>query len=209
MKKLIRITALILLGLVLLTYYKPTKYKSENLPFYEYTDILTGQEWRVVKVDNEINEFPINIFDRLSGSRYGEYIELRNELDTLEKVKEDNEEIHRNYNDSRYTGGLTLDDLGYNGGSTLNDWELTSLLHKEAQKRLKKQHDLYLDASNKAYDLKGEMKMWEGLLTTEAWELRNTVSIMRIVSIVALLLVIFYSKIFKLSKKVFSFIIND
>lgn len=207
--KTVKIVSLILLALISATYYHSIASKFDNHPFYTFKDIITGQEWEIVKVKNKRIEYPINVFDRMSDEEFKQYNEMKNDLERLNKIMSNNQDANDNYNNDRYTGGLTLDDLGINGGSTLSDWKVTTMLHEEVKKRLQTQQDLYLEADNKIDDLKSQMDDLSSQLTAEAWDLRNTVNNVRIFSIIALLLVIFSKKLLRLSKKIFSFIISD
>jgi peptidoglycan hydrolase CwlO-like protein len=209
MKKKIRIVLLILLALLASTYYQSIVNKVDNRTFYSYKDLITGQEWRVTNVNNKRIEHPINVFNRLSDEEYDQYDEMSSEVDRLDKIINDNQDAHDKYRDDRYTGGLTFDDLGINGGNTIDSWGVTKILHEEVMKRLQKQQDLYLDAANKVSDLKSQVDSLDYQLTAEAREQRNTVNKVRIFLICALLLAIFSNKLFRLSKKTFSFIIND
>lgn len=207
--KTIKIVSLILLVLISATYYHSIASRFDKHTFYSYKDIITGQEWEILKVNSKRIENPINVLDHMSDEEFKKYNELKNEIEELNTTMSDNQDAHDNYNNDQYTGGLTLDDLGVNGGNTLSDWEVTTMLHEEAIKQLQSQQDLYLDAENKTYDLKQKMDNLNYQLTNEAWDLRNTVNNVRVFTIIALLLVIFSKKLLRLSKKIFSFIIND
>lgn len=203
--KIIKIISLILLILILATYFPIIASKFDNHPYYSYRDMITGQEWEISKVKK--TEYPINL--SMTNEEYKQYNDINNELEKANNIINENQKVHENYIDDNYTDNLTLDDLGVNGGNTLSEMTVTFMLHQEAQKRLQKQNTIYMDALNNTSDLNRQMNALDSQLTNEAWDLRNTINNVKIFSIIALLLLIFSKKLLRLFKKVFSFIIND
>lgn len=205
--KTIKIVSLILLLLISITYLPKYVSNLSNQPIYFYKDWITGQQWQVINNKNKIIERPVNVL--MSNDEQKQYDDLNNEIEALTATMTRYQDAHDNYNNPRYTGGLSLDDLGINGGSSLSEWELTSILHEEAKKRLQHQQGLYLDAANKVSDLNEQIDALVYRQTQNALELRNVVNQIRFYSIFFLLLVIFGDKLLRLFKKTLSYILSD
>jgi hypothetical protein len=207
--KMIKIISLILLILILATYYPLIKITVSNQILYTYKDIFSGQEWQMVKGKNKIIEQPINVMDHMSDYDFQQYNKINDGIKKYRRIIAINQKRHEEYHDSTYTGGLTFDDLGINGGNTLSDYEVTKVLHQEAIKEIQGDEDFYQNAQDKLDNLYNQMDELENNLKSEALIYRNTEKQVRIALIFILILIIFSKKLWKLTKKTSVFIMND